>query len=70
MSLLVAVGESHFLRGLDALLVELDELQMESLLDAVKALEAKGLRRKGERGGRSEHMFTTSKVLTFRAPAA
>ena len=51
MSLLVAVGESHFLRGLDALLVELDELQMESLLDAVKALEAKGLRRKGERGG-------------------
>ena len=39
----------HFLRGLDALLVKLDELQMESLLDAVKALEAEGLRGKSER---------------------
>ena len=57
MSLLVAVGESHFLRGLDALLVELDELQMESLLDAVKALEAKGLRRKR---GKEEHQQSFS----------
>ena len=59
MSLLAVIFEAHFLCGLDALLIELDELQMESLLDAVKALEAKGLRRKegrkeertGGRGG-------------------
>ena len=44
----------HFLRGLDALLVKLDELQMESLLDAVKALEAEGLRGKSERVRESE----------------
>ena len=49
MSLLAVIFEAHFLCGLDALLVKLDELQMESLLDAVKALEAKGLRKSGRK---------------------
>ena len=54
VSLLVVNFKVHFLCGLYALLIKLDELQMESLLDAVKALKAKGLRRKGERKGRGK----------------
>ena len=49
VSSLAVISELHFLRGLDALLVKLDELQMESLLDAVKALEAKCLRKSGRK---------------------
>ena len=70
MSLLAVIFEAHFLCGLDALLVKLDELQMESLLDAVKALEAKGLRkseaRERRRKWRTQHMFMLVRVRRRR----
>ena len=54
----------HFLCGFDTLLVKLDELQMESLLDAVKALEAKGLLRKGGREAGEEEQEKVVDIIT------
>ena len=56
--------EVHFLCGFDTLLVKLDELQMESLLDAVKALEAKGLLRKGGREAGEEEQEKVVDIIT------